>query len=251
MHRHADERALWLAFDSGGGGVLDRLRQFPREPDMLCCGVRVVAAVFIRAFVHLYHRLAVAGRSNLKIEGSFVIVANHCSHLDTLCLLSALPMARLNRAFPAAASDVFFLSRPRTALAVLAVNAMPFDRALHVRQSLECCEKLLARDGNILILYPEGTRSASGEIQPFRAGIGKLLAGRRIPVVPVYIDGAFEAWPRHCWLPRPRRVRLYVDEPRAYPMLPRRDCAAARWICEDLQRAVESLRRRASKKVKS
>ena len=61
-------------------------------------------------------------------DESFVLVANHASHLDTLCLLAALPLRRLHRAYPAAAADYFFVNVARRALAVLVVNALPFHR---------------------------------------------------------------------------------------------------------------------------
>ena len=88
--------------------LVERLRHFPRQPDMLVYGLRSVAAVIIRAWLRCYHRLEIIGRDHLPAEGSFVMVANHSSHLDTLCLLAALPLAKLHRAFPAAAADYFF-----------------------------------------------------------------------------------------------------------------------------------------------
>ena len=73
--------------------VVERLRRFPREPDMLVYGLRMAAALLCRGWLRLYHRLSISGRENLPAEGSFVMVANHASHLDALCLLAALPMA--------------------------------------------------------------------------------------------------------------------------------------------------------------
>src|SRR5207248_1251992 len=89
--------------------LIERLRRFPREPDMLVYGLRLAAALACRGGLRLYHRLAISGRENLPRDGSFVLVANHASHLDVLCLLAALPLARIHRAFPAAAQDYFFV----------------------------------------------------------------------------------------------------------------------------------------------
>src|SRR6516162_9976514 len=69
--------------------LLERLRRFPREPDFLVCLVRCLVALFIRAWLRLYHGFTIVGRENLPTERSFVVVANHSSHLDALCLLSA------------------------------------------------------------------------------------------------------------------------------------------------------------------
>ena len=95
---------------------LQRLRRFPREPNMLWCAIRSLVALVLRGWLRIYHRLRIAGRENLPADGSFVLVANHSSHLDTLCLLAALPLAKLHRTFPAAAADYFFVSVPRMAI---------------------------------------------------------------------------------------------------------------------------------------
>jgi 1-acyl-sn-glycerol-3-phosphate acyltransferase len=195
---------------------VDRLRRFPREPDMLVYGVRSLAALIIRAWLRVYHRFEVIGHENLPTNRSLVIVSNHCSHLDTLCLLAALPLRKLHRAFPAAAVDYFFQSAPRIWIAAVVVNALPFARQTNVRQSLSICGELLANPGNTLIIFPEGTRSKTGETQEFKSGIGALVAGRDVNVLPCYLDGAFRAWPKGSVLPRPKKVRLIVGQPRNY-----------------------------------
>jgi 1-acyl-sn-glycerol-3-phosphate acyltransferase len=196
---------------------------------------RCAIGLVLRAYLRVYHRLEIVGAERLAICGSFVIVSNHASHLDTLCLLAALPLARLPQAFAAAATDYFFTSVPRVLVAVLAVNALPFDRNHHVRQSMMRCRELLRRRGNILVLYPEGTRSVDGRVGAFKPGIGKLLGGTDVAVVPCWIEGARKAWPKGAWLPRPRRVRVIVGEARTY-------CDSARAICDDLRGAVLKLK---------
>ena len=220
--------------------MIERLRRFPREPDMLVYGLRWLAAAVVRGWLHVYHRLKVVGRENLPADGSFVMVANHSSHLDALCLLSALPMGKLHRAFPAAAKDYFFVSAPRILLAAVVVNALPFERRTTPRQSLSVCARLLENPGNVLILFPEGTRSETGELHEFRPGVGLLLAGRSVPVVPCYLDGAGAAWPKGAWCPRPRPIRLIIGPPRDYAHLsPGKESAVQ--ISGDLHAAVRAL----------
>ena len=195
---------------------IDRLRQFPREPDMLVYGLRSLGALIIRELLHIYNHFEIIGHQNLRTNRSLVIVANHCSHIDTLCLLAALPLRKLHRAFPAAASDYFFQSVPRLWAAAILVNALPFARQARVRQSLSLCRELLANPGTILIIFPEGTRSTTGEVGEFKSGIGALVAGRDVAVAPCFIDGSFQAWPKGKRFPRPRKVRLIVGTPRNY-----------------------------------
>lgn len=220
--------------------LIERWRQFPRKPDMSVYAVRSVAALGIRAWLKVYHRMEVIGREHLPAEGSYVLVANHTSHLDALSLLSALPLNKLHRAFPAAAADYFFTSMPRLAIAAIIVNALPFDRRTHFRQSLTLCQEVLEDPGNILILFPEGTRSTTGDIGQFKPGIGLLLAGTSVPVLPCHTSGAFNAWPKGRMLPRPRPLRLMIGLPRNYATLqPGKD--AALHVCEDLRQAVLEL----------
>jgi 1-acyl-sn-glycerol-3-phosphate acyltransferase len=197
-------------------GIVQRLRRFPREPDMLVYGMRSLAALALRAWLMAYHRLEIHGREHLPKEKSFVLVANHASHLDTLCLLAALPLRKLHRAFPAAAADYFFESVPRIWVAAVVVNALPFGRQVQVRQSLAMCQHLLENQGNVLIIFPEGTRSTTGSIGKFKPGIGVLVTGLDIPVLPCYLAGGFKAWPKGKTLPRPVKVRLTIGEPRSF-----------------------------------
>lgn len=217
--------------------ALERLRRFPREPDMMVYGLRSAAALMLRSWLKFYHRLEIVGREHLPEKDSFIMVANHASHLDALCLLAALPLRKLHRAFPAAAEDYFFVSIPRLALASIVINALPFARRKNIRHSLELCRQLLANPGNILILFPEGTRTTTGAIGEFKPGIGLLVAGTNIPIVPCYLRGAFHAWPKGKLWPRPRQLRLQIGPPRTYASLPPGK-ETSEQIGRDLQRAV-------------
>ncbi|HEY2125373.1 MAG TPA: lysophospholipid acyltransferase family protein [Chthoniobacterales bacterium] len=222
MKRWPDDSAQHL-----DRSLADRLRRFPREPDMLVSAARAIIALIIRLWLRLYHRFEVVGPENLRTNRSLVMLANHASHLDTLCLLAALPLRKLHCAFPAAAADYFFQNVPRLWIAAVVVNALPFARQARARQGLAVCRELLNTPGNILIIYPEGTRSTTGLIQEFKPGIGALLAGRDVPVVPCYLEGAFAAWPKGQRLPRPRKVRLIMGPPCNFASRPNEREAAA------------------------
>jgi 1-acyl-sn-glycerol-3-phosphate acyltransferase len=224
-------------------GLVERLKQFPREPDMLVYGMRSLAALMLRGWLRTYHRLEICGRENLPADKSFVLVSNHTSHLDTLCLLAALPLRKLHRAFPAAATDYFFKSVPRIWVASVVVNALPFGRQTHVKQSLALCQQLLANPGNVLIIFPEGTRSATGRIGQFKPGIGALLAGRDISVLPCYLRGGFKAWPKGKVFPQPRKLQLTIGKPRSFAtIVGTREAANA--IAAELEQAIKEMEAR-------
>src|SRR3954471_20969814 len=197
------------------GAFVQRFRQSAIDRHKLFNGFRAVAAVVLRAWLRIYHRFEIVGPEQLRTNRPLVIVANHCSHLDTLCLLAALPLAKLRRAFPAAASDYFFRRLPRTWMAAM-INALPFGRTAHVRRSLSVCSEVISEPGNILIIFPEGTRSRSGDIQEFKGGIGALVSGRDVTVVPCRLQGTHQAWPKGQRFPRPEKIRLIVGTPRSY-----------------------------------
>ena len=120
------------------------------------------------------------------------------------------------------------------------MNAMPFARQMRVRESLSVCGQLLAQPGNVLIIFPEGTRSKTGETQPFKSGIGALLAGRDVSVLPCYVEGAFRAWPKGRRWPWPGKVRLIVGTARNYATRGAEKSEISA-IARELQRAVQEL----------
>lgn len=223
-----------------GTPIAERLRNFPREPGMLAYAVRSVAALVLRAWMRLYHRLRIDGREHLPASGSYVLVCNHTSHLDTLCLLCAVGLRRIHHCFPAAAADYFFTNLPRSAVSATLINALPFDRESGGGRSLDLCAALLRDEGSVLILFPEGTRTTTGELGRFRSGVGRLAAGADVDVLPCRLEGGLRAWPKGNLLPRPGRLRLRIGPARNYRHL---DASpeSVRAVCADLQRCVGEL----------
>jgi len=211
----------------------------PRDQFVVVNGLRAFAALIIRFLLRVYHRFEIVGQEQLRTNRSLVIVANHSSHLDTLCLLSALRLRSLHHAFPAAAADYFY-QNPLRLFAAAVFNALPFGRKLHARRSLSLCADVISQSGNILILFPEGTRSTTGRIQEFKHGVGALVAGRDVTVVPCCVKGTFEAWPKGQRLPRPKKVLLIVGAPRTYAGF-RPDKSNISAIAAELRLAVEQL----------
>ena len=220
--------------------MAETLRNFPREPTMFAYSVRSIAALILRVWMRLYHRMTVEGRENLPTSGSYVLVCNHTSHLDTMCLLYSVPLRQIHRTFPAAAADYFFSSLPRSAISAVLINALPFDRQLKGAESLTVCSELLKNDGNVLIIFPEGTRTTTGEMARFRSGIGRLVVGTDLPVVPCHLTGGTQAWPKGKAFPRPRQLRLRVGAPQTFEHL-EKNSESVQHICSDLEERVAKL----------
>ncbi|MCH9651330.1 MAG: 1-acyl-sn-glycerol-3-phosphate acyltransferase [Deltaproteobacteria bacterium] len=218
----------------------ERLSSFQRRPEFLVFVLRILSAIVLRFWLRFYHRFRVEGRENLPRKGSFILVANHASHLDVLCLLSAMPLRRLHQTYPAGAADYFFSSLPRSLAAATFANALPFDRKKDSAASLEACQQVLAKPGSVLALFPEGTRAPDGKMGRFRSGIGRLAAGQEFPVVPCYLEGAGRAWPKGRRLPLPGRLLLRIGQPQHFKGTPP-SRQGARDIAGDLQGAVADL----------
>ncbi len=209
-------------------------------PNATSRALRSVAAFPLRVYLRTYHRLHIVGREHLPSEESFLIVANHASHLDVLCLRAAIPLSRLHHTFSLASRDYFFARMRRLLPAIVFANAVPFGRNTRLREGLYLCRQIVAVPGNVLVLFPEGTRSTTGRIGKFRPGVGAIVGGTNLPVVPCAIQGTFRALPKGGWFPQPSALRLVIGSPRRYTHLPL-GRESSDWIADDLQAAVQEL----------
>lgn len=189
------------------------LRSVRREDGLLAGAMTQAWWLAARAYLRLWHRLVWQGREKLPSRRPFVIVANHCSHLDVFALASMLPMRHRLKTFPIAAGDTFFESPARTMFSALMLNALPLWRHRSSRHALDDLRDRLSQDECVYVVFPEGTRSRKGNMGRFKPGIGMLVAATEVPVVPCHIQGAFEALPPDRRLPRPRKVSVRVGDP--------------------------------------
>jgi 1-acyl-sn-glycerol-3-phosphate acyltransferase len=167
----------------------------------------------------LFHRLTIDGRDVIPAEGSFVLASNHCSHLDALILASCLPLRLRASVYPIAAGDTFFKSPVAAAMSAVFINAFPMWRKSSVSHSLADLRARLAAEQCVYIIFPEGTRSRDGTISRFKAGLGMLLAGTSIPIVPCRLWGTFEALPPSRRWPRPGKIRVRLGLPLVFPQV--------------------------------
>jgi len=196
-----------------GLSLRDRLASTRREPGLIEGLGQRTWAWWVQSYVRCWHRLQVSGREHLPTATPFVLVANPTSHLDSLVLASVVPWRTRRALYPIAAGDVFFESPPRALLSAVLLNALPMQRGSMGRHALADLRARLVEDACSFILFPEGTRSATGDMQRFKPGLGMLVAATDVPVVPCFLRGAYQAWPRTARWPRPRGVTVSIGEP--------------------------------------
>jgi 1-acyl-sn-glycerol-3-phosphate acyltransferase len=168
---------------------------------------------FCRAFFLCYCPLTVEGRDHLPAS-PFIICSNHTSHIDSAVLMTAsgLPFSTFALL---GARDYFFDSWRVGFLVSRFMNVIPIDRHPQhesLRRSLAMCDQFLKRTRGNLILYPEGTRSSSGEIQTFKKGAGLFAVELGVSVVPAYIEGARAVLAKGKFVPRLGTVAIRFGE---------------------------------------
>ncbi|MDE3064721.1 MAG: 1-acyl-sn-glycerol-3-phosphate acyltransferase [Acidobacteriota bacterium] len=167
---------------------LDFPTRWGRRPLARLARAAIQGALMV-PYVRRISTLEARGLENLEGTGPFIIAANHASNLDTPLLLSALPAAMRRRTVVAAAMDTFFMSYREAFRTVLVFNAIPIDRHKVNRRSSQLALALV-EEGWHLLIYPEGGRTPTGQMQAFKGGAAYLAEHAGALVVPAYIEGA-------------------------------------------------------------
>jgi len=202
------------------GGIVRHSRRLP---------VRAIRTAFretvIRPLFHHYLPLTVTG-DVAATDPPVIFAANHQSNLDTLALLTALPPKHRSRIAPAIHQGYFdaYLDKTGTLgqrlsfgaqywLAVILAGVFPLPRGSAAsRRSLRFAGALVD-EGHSILIFPEGQLSRDGAMAPFQPGVGLLAIELQVPVIPVHIDGLFEAMSYRDRWPKARPVRLSIGAP--------------------------------------
>jgi 1-acyl-sn-glycerol-3-phosphate acyltransferase len=167
------------------------------------------------------------GQQHVPATGGGLIVSSHQSYLDPV-LLGVPTLRRLNYL----ARETLFRFAPLRWL-IQSLNAIPIDREGLGMAGLKETLRRLKR-GEIVIIFPEGTRTRDGGLQPLKPGFAALARRAGVPLIPAAIVGAFECWPRSQAWPQSGQIRVCYGR----PMMPEEIAA-----CDDRQLVVEVERR--------
>src|SRR4051812_46233805 len=190
----------------------ERFRSVRRESGLLESLAQQTCFSLLRIYFGIAHRLTIAGHERLPLHGPFVLAANHSSHLDALVLGAALRPRHRERAFPIAAGDVFFQTTAASVFSAIMLNALPMWRKNCGPHALAELRRKLQEQKAIFIIFPEGGRTRTGAMMPFKPGLGMMVANTNVPVVPCALVGTFKALPANRKLPRPVRIKLVIGE---------------------------------------
>ena len=182
-----------------------------------------IAWTCFRVMYATYFRWRVFGAENVPSSGGVILASNHASFLDPPLVGSGLRR------------DINYLGReslfryPGIGALLRSWNSVPVDRDGGGAKGLKIILGRLLAGGGI-ILFPEGTRTRDGRLQPARSGIGLIVIKSQAPVVPVRTFGTFEAYGRNQKFPRPKKVAVKYGEPMRFETLraEAKNCSKAR-----------------------
>ena len=199
----------------------------------------------IRTIYNCYFSIQVEGLHHVPNEQSYIIAANHTSHLDTPAIISALGKTS-RKLHPLSATDYFYNSRFKAWFFSRCLNTLPFDREDNSTQSLRIAKEVLLQGENLLV-FPEGTRSISGDLQPFKPGLGLLAYETSASIIPTYIAGTFKALPKGKRFPRKISISVVFGAPiipdsRQDPTADKMSHEIYRDITNDVRTRIENLR---------
>ncbi len=199
--------------------------------------------VIVRALARAYWDLRIYNVERVPSSGPVILAANHTSFADP-----PLVGVGIRRATYFLARDTLF-HPPLFGTWLRSVNSIPVDRDGGGAAGLRVVLDLLEQE-EMVLLFPEGTRSANGNLLPARPGLGLIALKSGAPVVPVRLFGLFETWGRHQPFPRPGRVAIKYGMPLRFNDSPESESippglsgkAKSQWVAERIMQAIGNLK---------
>jgi len=162
---------------------------------------------FFRIILVIYNRMSVKWEAPLPESDRYIVAANHCSNLDPLVVGVYFPK-QLKYLAKNELFRPFIFGRLIRLLGAVPVLQEDSNAAAI---ALKCCLNFL-KEGKSVILFPEGTRSPDGKIQPLEGGTALISIKSGIPIIPVYVSGTFEAMPPGAAWVKPKKIRVFYGK---------------------------------------
>jgi 1-acyl-sn-glycerol-3-phosphate acyltransferase len=173
---------------------------------------RITLHSILHPFIHSYNKLTVINQQSVLNNWPCIITPNHSSHMDTMAVFSSMPLKLVNRVFAVAAMDYFYRNGFIAFGSRLIANVIPLDRTGVEKDGLRLSLFKLKQNCSVLI-FPEGTRSTTGDMGQFKKGSIILSREARIPIIPAYISGTLKSMPKSVKFPRPEKIGIIYGEP--------------------------------------
>ncbi|GHV55136.1 1-acyl-sn-glycerol-3-phosphate acyltransferase [Synergistales bacterium] len=173
----------------------------------------MLARIALRIYFAVYHRVTINGLAELReflssYAAPVIVAANHESYLDPPLVGMAFPSRLRFVAWDGLFKVPVFASLIRALGAVPVSQQDKSSAAALLRQVIGFIE-----DGSNVLIFPEGERSPDGNMLPLQGGAALIAAKTGAPIIPVWIEGTYEAYSMYVLLPRPRKVTLTFGKP--------------------------------------
>lgn len=162
-----------------------------------------------KLFFRCYNSLRIHGRIQIPDKGPYILAPNHQSFADAPVVLSGLSWHQIKTCY-FYATEEHIKSKFRRALADK--NNTIIMEQVHLKESIQKLAQVL-KNGKNIVIFPEGSRTHDGELGDFKLAFAILSKELNIPVIPVCIKGAYEAWPRHRKYIHPRHIEVHYLPP--------------------------------------
>ena len=187
--------------------VIEKIDLLPglisRACTLLVCGMLYI-------IFKLIWQLKVFGVKNLPQNQVFILCSNHGSYLDAFLIAVSVPWWLRKHLFFVGLKGYFEVPIIRSMVKLIRVISI--DPGAQLIDAMQACAYIL-RNNKTVCIFPEGARSINGEIKEFKKGVGILAKELNIQLIPVYIKGSHESWPRTKRFPRPHSIRIVFGRP--------------------------------------
>lgn len=175
----------------------------------------VLYRIFMKNFLRIIFGVSFKNTEQFKGTSQFIVVANHNSHLDTMSILSALPITMLTKVHPIAAGDYFGKNIITQFLTEFFVNTLLISRQKDKTKinAIDSIDQLI-KEGKSILIFPEGSRGEAEIIQEFKNWAAILLKNNpTVPLIPIFIKGMGKALPKGDPFLVPMECQLTIGKP--------------------------------------